>query len=185
MGVRRPGPRWLGGEAVDVEHTVAFRDKLVTVGVGGVLSVRDRDIRWVDTGIVECGWEEAAEATRWQRALGEWGQGEEGWEDLLGRVMGAMMMPSRKWAKGLLMVGKVRGGKGTISQVMGWLVGGGRAVMSRSMDELAGQFGLDGIGAARALMVNEISKQNAVDRAYASRVIKQIWGQDAVMENGK
>jgi putative DNA primase/helicase len=92
--------------------------------------------------------------------------------------MGAMLMPGRKWQRWMLMQGRVRGGKGTIMNVMKGLIGDGyRGV---SMAQMSSQFGLWGAEGARVLSVSEFGALNSKEGELASANLKCVVGGDPV-----
>jgi len=118
------------------------------------------------------------------KCLEEWSGGDERWKELLQRWMGYSMMSHRRYAKWMLFHGKIRAGKGTISTVMRWLVGG-TGFVGTSLDEIAGSFGLDGLEFARVLCISEVSELNSREGEVAVRVLKNVLGRDAISINAK
>jgi putative DNA primase/helicase len=174
-------PAWLGKqeESPDLETTVAFRDKLVSVTEGKV-EVRERDERWFDVGLVDCEWNPGAECPRWMQALEEWSLGDEAWKELLRRWMGYCMMSSRKYARWMLKYGKIRGGKGVTDKVTEMLVGGEGAFLGRSLDDLTGRFSLKGLETARVVNVSEVNGLDGREGEKCAQVLKMILGQDKI-----
>jgi putative DNA primase/helicase len=173
-------PVWLGEreESPDLEHTVAFEDKLVTVTPEG-FQVRDRDERWFDSVVVKCRWEDGDQGCpRWMRALEEWGEGDPAWAELLRRWMGYCLMPTRKYARWLLKYGKIRGGKGVSDRVLESLVGEA-AFVSRGLDDLVG-FDLHGIESARVLNTSEVQGLDGKEAEKCARVLKMCLGGDNI-----
>jgi len=98
--------------------------------------------------------------------------------------MGYCLMPHRKHAKWLLMYGKVRAGKGTIGKILEKMIGP-ECFMGTSLDDLAGDFGLDGLEHSRVLCVSEVSELDNRMGEKATRVLKNIVGQDPISVNIK
>jgi putative DNA primase/helicase len=170
-------PAWLG-TAVDspaLERCVAFEDVVVDALTGKTMS---RDELFFEPVVVNCAWDAGAECPTWMKCLEQWGGGDEKWVSLLQRAMGAMLMPSRRWQRWLLMQGRVRGGKGTIMRVMKNLVGDG--LRGLSMAQMASQFGLWGAEAARVLSVSEFGALNSRESELAVANMKNIVGGDPV-----
>ena len=136
-----------------VGETVAFRDRLVNVKT---LETMERPARWFDTAILPVNWNPTSQCKRWLQAVGEWGESDPVWAELLSRWMGYCLMGNRKYARWMLMYGKIRGGKGTISATIRKLVGRD-AFMGASLEDLAGGFGMDGLERTKVLSINEVS----------------------------
>ena len=98
--------------------------------------------------------------------------------------MGYCLMNHRRHAKWLLMYGKVRSGKGTISRVLQKLLGRD-AFMNSSLDDLSNDFGLDGLEHSRVLCIGEVSELGGREGERATRVLKNIVGQDPLTVNIK
>jgi phage/plasmid-associated DNA primase len=98
--------------------------------------------------------------------------------------MGYSMMSHRRYAKWMLFHGKIRAGKGTIGTVMRWLVGG-TGFVGKSLDEIAGSFGLDGLEFARVLCISEVSELDSREGEVAVRVLKNVLGRDPISINAK
>tara|TARA_R100001082_G_scaffold108250_1_gene83255 strand:- start:255 stop:1049 length:795 start_codon:yes stop_codon:yes gene_type:complete len=82
------------------------------------------------------------------------------------------------------MYGKVRSGKGTIGKVLQKLLGMD-GYMNTSLDDLSGDFGLDGLEHSRVLCISEVSELEGKDGERATRVLKNIIGQDPMTVNVK
>ena len=176
-------PLWLEGpvEGFEPGETVAFRDRLVNVRT---MATMERPARWFDTAILPVNYEEDAGCERWLRAVREWGDGDEMWAELLARWMGYCLMGSRKYARWMLMYGKIRGGKGTISGVIRRLVGRD-AFMGASLEDLAGGFGMDGLERTKVLSINEVSELDGKSGERVCRVVKNIVGRDPMTVDAK
>lgn len=170
-------PAWLGTvtDAPVLERCVAFEDVVVDVLTG---ETKQRDELFFEPVVVNCAWDPAAECPTWMACLEQWSGGDEKWVKLLQRAMGAMLMPTRKWQRWLLMQGRVRGGKGTIMRVVKNLVGDG--FRGLSMAQIASQFGLWGAEAARVLSVSEFGALNSRESELAVANMKNIVGGDPV-----
>jgi len=176
-------PLWLEGEQPEFPagETVAFRDRLVNVRT---LATMARPARWFDTAILPVDYAPGAECPRWKQAVAEWGEGDPVWEELLARWMGYCLMGSRKYARWMLMYGKIRGGKGTISGVIRRLVGRD-AFMGASLEDLAGGFGMDGLERTKVLSINEVSELDGKSGERVCRVVKNIVGRDPMTVDAK
>jgi putative DNA primase/helicase len=143
-----------------------------------------RDEQWFDPMVIPCGYNSMAECPRWTRCLREWSDNDPAWEVLLQRWFGYCLMPHRRYAKWMLLHGKVRSGKGTISSVLRHMMGNDVSVDS-SLAELATEFGLDGLQHARVLHISEVSELDNHDGERATHVLKRILGRDPITINAK
>lgn len=169
-------PAWLGkGDGPVLGRCVAFDDVIVDVKTGET-SVRDELL--FEPCVIGCQWDPMAKCPVWEECVKQWSNGDEKWVSLLRRSMGAMLMPGRKWQRWMLMQGRVRGGKGTIMNVMKGLIGDGyRGV---SMAQMSSQFGLWGAEGARVLSVSEFGALNSKEGELASANLKCVVGGDPV-----
>ena len=174
-------PVWLGTEPRNVDTTIAFEDVLVDAKT---MQVTERDERWFDPVTIPCEWNPDAECPKWMKCINEWSEGDPVWCNLLQRWMGYCLMPHRKHAKWLLMYGKVRAGKGTIGKILEKMIGTD-CFMGTSLDDIAGDFGLDGLEHSRVLCVSEVSELDNRMGEKATRVLKNIVGQDPISVNIK
>ena len=176
-------PLWLNGKAGDFAagEVVAFQDKLVNVRT---METMDRPARWFDTAILPVKWNPEAKCPRWEQSIAEWSNCDEVWADLLGRWMGYCLMGTRKYARWMLMYGKIRGGKGTISGVIRKLVGRD-SFMGCSLEDLAGGFGMDGLERTKVLSINEVSELEGKNGERVCRVVKNIVGRDPMTVDAK
>ena len=106
------------------------------------------------------------------------------WAELLARWMGYCLLGTRRYARWMLMYGKIRGGKGTISSVIRKLIGRA-AFMSSSLEDLAGEFGMDGLERSKVLSINEVNEVDSKAGERVCRVLKNIVGQDPMTVNVK
>ena len=176
-------PLWLEepDERFPAGETVAFRDRLVNVRT---LETMERPARWFDTAILPVDYRPDAGCPRWRKAVAEWGEGDPVWEELLARWVGYCLMGNRKYARWMLMYGKIRGGKGTISSVIRRLVGRD-AFMGASLEDLAGGFGMDGLERTKVLSINEVSELDGKSGERVCRVVKNIVGRDPMTVDAK
>ena len=184
-------PQWLRPDfddrLEDPHCSVAFRDVVVDVARSareGVLVTVPRGPEWFDPCVVDVDLDPLAECPRWTKCLEEWSGGDTLWKELLQRWMGYSMMSHRRYAKWMLFHGKIRAGKGTISTVMRWLVGG-TGFVGTSLDEIAGSFGLDGLEFSRVLCISEVSELDSREGEVAVRVLKNVLGRDPISINAK
>ena len=177
-------PCWLTpptGDVVDEKHCIAFQDVIIDVKREEVI---ERGEHWFDVGVLPVLYKEDAECPRWMQALDEWGAGDPVWNELLQRWFGYCLMGTRKYAKWLLMYGKIRGGKGTICGVLKKLIGP-TAYLSTSLEDLSNEFGMDGIELSRVLSISEVSEIDSRAGEKVCRVLKNIVGRDPMTINAK
>lgn len=174
---------------VDVDETARRWKCLASPGVAAAktphtFEVHERTELWFDTVTLPCKWDPEAKCPRWKRCLDEWSQGDEVWQVLLQRWFGYCLMGHQRYAKWLLMYGAPRAGKGTISDILKALLGTA-GYMGTNLDELAGDFGLDGLEMARVIDIREANRLDGQAGARAARVIKNVVGYDPVSINAK
>jgi putative DNA primase/helicase len=175
-------PVWLGHDApFPAERGIGFEDVVVDPKTGSVVT-RTED--WFDPVTLPVAYDPEATCPLWLQSVSEWGNGDVQWGDLLQRWMGYCLMSHRKYAKWLLMYGKVRSGKGTIARVLQSLIGRD-CYMGTSLDDLAGDFGLDGLEQSKVLCISEVSELDGKQGERATRVLKNILGQDPITVNIK
>lgn len=174
-------PVWLGKGAADTQHCVAFEDEVLGIRTGARLV---RNEKWLDHVVAPVKYNTRAICPTWGRCVEEWGQGDEEWASLLQRWMGYCLMGTRKYGRWMLMPGKIRGGKGTVRNVMKALIGD-RGFRGTTMESLAGPFGLDGAEHARVICVNEVSELEGYDGHRVAAIVKNIVGEDPLRVNAK
>ncbi len=174
-------PIWLNDPSRDAGSVIAFQDVLVDAKTGDIV---ERTEDWFDPVVIPVDYNPAAECPRWMKCLEEWGNNDPEWSMLLMRWMGYCLMNHRRHARWLLMYGKVRSGKGTIGKVLQSLLGRD-AFMNSSLDDLSNDFGLDGLEHSRVLCISEVSELDGREGEKATRVLKNIIGQDPVTVNVK
>jgi len=177
----RAAPFWLKGEGTGGETMVTFRDQLVDVGGDRVLDVGPG---WFDPVSLNAKYVPGAKCPLWEKSLAEWSGGDPEWVDLLQRLFGYAILPTRKFQKWFLFYGVPRSGKGTVLHTLRALMGG-NVVMSKGLSDLVGAFGLDGLESARVLIVNEVHHLDKGEGSKASSIVKQLVGQDPISVNIK
>jgi putative DNA primase/helicase len=181
----KTGPFWLApgpqGEVTDPEVTVTFRDRVVDVGSSSTMS---QTPNWFDPVYLNAKYIPAAACPLWLKCLQEWSGGDAEWCLLLQRLFGYAILPTREFQKWFLFYGVPRSGKGTVLATMRRLIGS-NAVLSKSLTDLVGPFGLEGLESARVMVVNEVHDLDHGEGARASSVIKQLVGQDPISVNIK
>ena len=175
-------PVWLDDPSKDSTGIIAFNDTLVDVKTGDLI---ERNEDWFDPVIMPVNYNPQPDlCPRWMQCLNEWSDSDPEWIELLQRWMGYCLMNHRRHARWLLMYGKVRSGKGTIGKVLQRLLGRD-AFMNSSLDDLSSDFGLDGLEHSRVLCISEVSELTGKEGERATRVLKNIIGQDPLTVNVK
>ena len=181
-------PAWVGegpGPFAQENRVLAFRDVLVEVGTDTKV---ERDHRWLDPVCLpvdfrgEVGWKEL-EGTTFRRCLEEWSNGDERWVELDRMWGGYQMLPWRGANRWLLKHGKIQAGKTTRDLLMKELLG--QAMVSSTMNELSGEFGLSGMANVRALVINDAEELDERRRQRFSSQLKVMVGADFTTINEK
>lgn len=174
-------PVWLvSPQTKDTRSLVSFRDKILDCSNRGSFK---RDETFFDPYVLPVDFNPRAECPLWHKSLSEWSGGDGAWINLLQRMFGYAVLSHRDYAKWFLLYGKIRGGKGTIMNVMKALLGEG--YMGTCLEDIAGQFGLWGIEHAKVMAINEVSEISNREGEAACRVIKSIVGKDPISINRK
>lgn len=186
--VRAELPFWVGEQKLPgrADHVIAYQDVLLHVDASakaGTFVTTPRDDRWVDPYVLPVKWAPEAVAPTWVKACEEWGSGDVEWVKRLERMSGYVLMSTRKYARWFLPYGKIRGGKGTSVQPLRWLLGG--AVYQVRMEDMAGQFGLDGVQHARMLLVGEVRSLEKGEGEKLAGLTKMVLGADGMTIDGK
>jgi phage/plasmid-associated DNA primase len=134
------------------------------------------------TGLPEFDYDAAATCPTWDRCVGEWL--DSSYHDTLHEFMGYVMTPDTSQDKLLAAIGVRRGGKSTTLQVMSWLVGAAH-VVSRTLNDLGGDFGLEGTLDKKLMIIPDASDTELSKRSTALDRIKSITGRDDVSVNRK
>ena len=173
-------------DMIDPAHCIAFKDCIIDVkgSTESEWAVRERDQRWFDTSVIPHKVDMNAECPRWMKALDEWGGGDPEWGRLLQHWFGYCLMGTRKYAKWLLMYGKIRVCKGTICSVLKQLPGP-TTYLSTSLEDLANEFGLDGMELSKVLSISEVSEIDSKSGERVCRILKNIVGRDPMTVNVK
>jgi len=184
-------PIWLRREGEEIPSdpnwTIAFKDKLVDVRKSaekGEFVTMDRTPKWFDLTYVPVQFEVGYGCPLWKRCLEEWGNGDEGWGELLQKWFGYCLMAERRYAKILLMHGSSRAGKGVISGVLQKLMSREVIRSPRALD-LTGAHALEGFEHSRLLVLPEWTEMDQKGQSIVAGLMKNIVGQDWVSINPK
>lgn len=160
---------------------VPFEDVLVDVETG---EVRERGAEWFDVVTLPVKYVPEAQCEVWERCVEEWGEGDPKWGRLLQKWIGYCLVADRRFAKWMLMYGSVRAGKGTICDVIKKLLGAA-GYMGVTLQDLSGEFALDGLQHCRVLDVREVHQLESKDGERVSSLIKNVVGRDPITINAK
>jgi P4 family phage/plasmid primase-like protien len=156
---------------------------LVDVSGGGEKEVK-RGREWFDAAGVERKRVKGAEAKAWKKAVGEWAQGDEKWEALAKRMVGAILMAGRHHQRWSLVFGEAGTGKSVFVWVVERLVGK-QGYLSTDAQQLSGSFGLDGVQSVRMVCVKEMTRLDGRDGENVGGVMKRLMGGDEITVNVK
>jgi P4 family phage/plasmid primase-like protien len=138
--------------------------------------------RYFATGLPDFDHDPAATCPLWREKLGEWLH--PSFHPTLQEFVGYMLTPDTRIETLLAMIGATRGGKGTIAFVMQSLVGPDHHC-SRTMNDLAGEFGLEGVTDKRVMFIPDAHNTELSRRSAALERIKSITGNDVLSVNRK
>jgi P4 family phage/plasmid primase-like protien len=181
-------PYSIGSPITDPKNSITFLDSIVTIGggEGEPVSVVPRDSRWLCSEVVPCEYNPDAICPTWLQCLDDWAVRDKDhadqkdiWIDILQRWFGYCLLPHNDYARVLLMYGKVRAGKGTITKVLRSLFTR-EGYVSCSLRGLAGRFGMSSLLRSRVISINEVSSLKDEDAENATYTLKSIIGQDPV-----
>lgn len=128
---------------------------------------------------------DVGEPVEWYRFLDSLWPQADGSRELLQEWLGYVIAGDTRRHKGLLMIGPVRSGKGTLINVASALVGGeGRGMKPVSMTSFSQDFGLQGLESASLLALGDL-RGSGRQAAQAAQALLEIIGGDAVSVNRK
>ena len=158
---------------------VLFRNGVLDFESGDLMP---HDGRYFATALPEFDYDPAATCPTWDRCVGEWL--DSSFHPTLDEFMGYAMTPDTRYEKLLALIGARRGGKSTVLRVLSWLVGESH-VISRTMNDLAEGFGLEGALDAKLLLIPDAHDTDSNRRSVALDRLKSITGQDEISVNRK
>jgi hypothetical protein len=158
---------------------VLFRNGLLDCESG---ELRPHDGRYFATALPAFDYVPDATCPTWDRCVGEWL--DSSFHPTLDEFMGYAMTPDTRYEKLLALIGARRGGKSTVLRMLSWLVGESH-VLSRTMNDLAEGFGLEGALDAKLLLVPDAHDTELTKRSVALDRLKSITGQDEISVNRK
>ena len=176
---RNPVPRDL-----DARFCVAFPNVILEIGRDGVQSVPMTD-RFVTRSTMPVDYDPAAKCPLWMKCLGEWSGGDADFEEVLQRWWGYMLLPYRGHATWMYMYGKVRAGKGLQMRLAKHVLGGFPAFQAVSLEDLGGDYGLDGLQDASVLGISELDDMDTRVGNRAAMEMKRMLGGDDQRINPK
>ena len=116
------------------------------------------------TGLPNFKYDPKATCPTWDRCLGEWL--DPSFHDTLHEFIGYTLTPDTSIHKLLALIGARRGGKSTVLQVMAWLCGSAH-VVSRSLNDLGTDFGLEGCLDAKLMIIPDAHDTDLAKRSVA------------------
>ena len=134
------------------------------------------------TGTPEFDYDPEATCPTWDRCLNEWL--DPSFHDTLHEWLGYTMTPDTSLHRFLVMIGVRRGGKSTVLSVNQWLVGAAH-VVNRTLNDLGGEFGLEGCLDAKLMAIPDAHDTELTKRSVALDRLKTITGNDRVSVNRK
>jgi phage/plasmid-associated DNA primase len=138
--------------------------------------------RYFATGLPEFNYHPDATCALWEEKLGEWLA--PSFHPTLQEFVGYLLTPDTRIEALLAMIGATRGGKGTISQVMQWLVSR-EHYTARTLNDLGGSFGLEGCTDKRIIFIPDAHDSKVDNRNVVLDRLKCISGNDDVSVNRK
>jgi P4 family phage/plasmid primase-like protien len=138
--------------------------------------------RYFATALPTFKYDPAATCPTWDKCIGEWL--DPTFHETLHEFIGYAMTPDTSLEKLLALIGARRGGKSTVLRVMTWLCGAAH-VISRTLNDLGGEFGLEGALDSKLLIIPDAHDTALGKRNVALDRIKTITGNDEVSVNRK
>ncbi|MCA6115471.1 hypothetical protein J6524_11265 [Bradyrhizobium sp. WSM 1738] len=118
----------------------------------------------------------------WAKALDQWLDPSD--QDTLHEFMGYLLTADTSLQKMLVMLGPPRSGKSTVMTVLELLCGPVH-VLSRTIDELCGSFGLQGSQGKRLMTIPDAHDADSKNHHIALNRLKSITGKDTISINKK
>jgi phage/plasmid-associated DNA primase len=166
-------------DAPSPNDLILFRNGILDFASG---TLWPHDGRYFATALPEFNHDPAATCPTWDRCVAEWL--DSSFHDTLHEFMGYVMTPDTRYEKLLALIGARRGGKSTVLRVMTWLCGASH-VISRTLNDLGGEFGLEGTLDAKLLIIPDAHDTDLSKRSVALDRIVSITGNDEVSVNRK
>lgn len=174
----------LGGQLLPSEGGIPFLNGFLDVGTGELTPIGpERKIQWV----IDAEYDPGAECPRWEQFLKSCGFGPDTDEyRLIRQWFGYLVSGSKKYEKGMLLIGKSRAGKGVMIRVAQALFGGvglwggAMAVEAETLVESHGYEGMPGKG----LITLPETRFTGQDRKINARLLS-LTSNDAVRINPK
>ena len=160
-------------------NLIPFRNGLLDFATGELVPHTGQ---YFATGLPVFDHDPDAACPLWEEKLGEWLH--PSFHPTLQEFVGYMLTPDTRIEILLAMIGATRGGKGTIAFVMQQLVGPDHHC-ARTMNDLAGEFGLEGVTDKRVIFIPDAHNTEAGRRGATLERIKSITGNDVLSVNRK
>lgn len=189
-------PRWLAHTEglPDPDHCITFQDCLVDIR-GSALRRKEGDVGVVVTiprteafftgSVLSVPFMMDAQCPTWVNSQNQWSKGDPKWQENRERAYGYALMTTRKYGKALLEQGKTQSGKGSgTNDVLGKLLRP-PAYFSTTMDQLVGNFGMDGLHNSQVWVTSEVRDLDRGDGSKFSTILKIVLGRDTSSVNIK
>lgn len=134
------------------------------------------------TGVPTWDFDPDAKCPLWEQKLNEWLH--PSFHPALQEFFGYCLTPDTSSESFLALIGTSRGGKGTITRILQALIGPAHHA-SRTLNDLSGDFGLDGTLDKRLIIIPDAHDTDVSRRAAAIERIKCITGRDDLSINRK
>lgn len=165
--------------APEPRNLALFENGVLDTSTGALLPL---DGSLLATGTPAFGFDPNAKCPRWLQFLNE--TLHPSYHPTVQEMLGLLMVPDTSIHVIFLLSGVTRSGKSTLMHVAESLVGRDHTV-SRTLNDVAGEFGLDGCGSAKLLAIPDASDAHITRRSTAVERLKTISGGDVVSVNRK
>jgi putative DNA primase/helicase len=168
-------PSWLDDPSRPVLGTVACRNGILDAQTGRLTRLTPRFFNVVSVPLDYN--PDAPEPTGWLKFLGELWDADMEAIEALQEWFGYILSGRTNFQKALLMVGPIRGGKGTVARTLTALLGGPRNVATPTMSALGTQFGLASLIGKPLAYVSDARTGKGGNAAALERILS-ITGED-------
>lgn len=166
-------------KAPEPRNLALFENGVLDTSTGTLLP---HDGSLLATGTPAFEFQTGAQCPRWRQFLNE--TLHPSYHATVQEMLGLLMVPDTSIHVIFLLNGVTRSGKSTLMHVAESLVGR-QDTVSRTLNDLAGEFGLEGCGSAKLLAIPDASDAHITRRSTAVERLKTISGGDVVSVNRK
>jgi P4 family phage/plasmid primase-like protien len=173
-------PQWLDGRCAPAPaDVVAFRNGLLdsSAWCRGEEVLLPLTPAWFGGVACPYDFDPAATCPGWLAFLGQVFDGDPASIDLLQEWFGLNLVPDNRYERLLMAVGPPRGGKGTVLEVLGAVLGEGQAATT-SFSKLSSRFGLAPLVGKLAAILPDAHVGNGTDAKAALEALKSVTGND-------